>query len=56
MTRKKFVKLLMSHGFQRNKANDMACTVRHNGIDYETFYEYASGSPVYVLSLLSYIS
>ncbi len=38
MTRQRFVKLLMSHGYDRNEANDIAAVARDRGIDYATAY------------------
>lgn len=55
MTRKRFTKLIMSRGYQRNKANNMACVVGSSGVPYDMFWDYACGSPVYVLGLLSYM-
>lgn len=38
MTRKRFVKLMMSKGYDRNEANAYAQQVRENGRSYETAY------------------
>ena len=41
MTRKRFVKLLMSQGYDRNGANAMADIVRHHNQSYATGYKAA---------------
>lgn len=38
MTRKRFVKLLMAAGYDRNKANALAADARSRGIEYSTAY------------------
>lgn len=38
MTRKRFVKLLMAAGYDRNEANAAAVDVRSRGIEYRTAY------------------
>lgn len=38
MTRKRFVKLLMAKGYDRNLANCMAMVVQKNGYSYEKAY------------------
>ena len=43
MTRKRFVKLMMSFGYSRNEANSMAQYERKRGIRYEDAY-YGSDS------------
>lgn len=38
MTRKRFIKLLMSEGYSRDEAVDYACTFRRSGISYSRMY------------------
>ena len=38
MTRKRFIKLLMSEGYSRNEAVDYACTFRRSGLSYSRMY------------------
>ena len=38
MTRKRFIKLLMSEGLSRNEAVDYACTFRRSGLSYSRMY------------------
>lgn len=38
MTRKRFIKLLMSQGYDRNKANEIANEARSRKVPYATFY------------------
>ena len=45
MTRKRFVKLLMDKGYDRNLANDMAMVVREKDYSYEKAYCVATGIP-----------
>lgn len=45
MTRKRFVKLLMARGFDRNGANAMAVTFREKGYSYEKAYRMATAFP-----------
>lgn len=40
MTRKRFVKLLMARGWQRNRANTYAIICRENGYSYANYYEW----------------
>jgi hypothetical protein len=39
MTRKRFVKLLMSEGYSRNEANSIAADARIRGLAYSTAYK-----------------
>ena len=39
MTRKRFIKLLMSHGIPRNKAVEMAADYNSRNVPYEIAYE-----------------
>ena len=43
MTRKRFVKLLMAKGYDRNWANDMAMVAQKKGYSYEKAYRMATG-------------
>ena len=45
MTRKRFVKLLMAKGYDRNWAKDMAMVAQKNGYSYEKAYRMAAGIP-----------
>lgn len=45
MTRKRFVKLLMAKGYDRNLANDMAMVAQKKGYRYEKAYCVATGIP-----------
>ena len=45
MTRKRFVKLLMAKGYDRNWANDMAMVAQKKGYSYEKAYRMATGIP-----------
>lgn len=45
MTRKRFVKLLMAKGFDRNLAKDMAMVAQKKGYSYEKAYRMATGIP-----------
>lgn len=45
MTRKRFVKLLMAKGYDRNWANDMAMVAQKKGYRYEKAYRMATGIP-----------
>lgn len=45
MTRKRFVKLLMAKGFDRNCAKDMAMVAQKKGYSYEKAYRMATGIP-----------
>lgn len=40
MTRKRFVKLLMSHGYSRNSANEIAWNAYYKDWSYEKYYRY----------------
>lgn len=40
MTRKRFIKLLMSHGYSRNNANEWAWNAYYKGWSYEDCYRY----------------
>lgn len=51
MTRKRFVKLLMAKGYDRNWANDMAMVVQEKGYSYEKAYRMATGIPDFVGNL-----
>lgn len=42
MTRKRFIKLMMSQGYDRNKANELAEYVQKNNITYQNGYKVAS--------------
>lgn len=42
MTRKRFIKLLMSQGYDRNKANEIAEYVQKNNITYKNGYKATS--------------
>lgn len=43
MTRKRFVKLLMAAGYDRNEANAIAADARSRGIEYNKVYIAANG-------------
>lgn len=51
MTRKRFVKLLMAKGYDRNRANDMAMVAQKKGYRYEKAYRMATGIPDFVGNL-----
>lgn len=45
MTRKRFVKLLMARGYDRNGANNMATLAQAKGYSYEKAYRLATAIP-----------
>ena len=43
MTHKRYVKLLMSHGWERNQANVQAALVGGKGYSYQDSYDWGAG-------------
>jgi len=51
MTRKRFVKLLMALGYDRNEANEVAWRVQREGYSYETAYKLVNCTHLFIPKL-----